>query len=197
MQLGEISMRLIKLFLPLWCWTWAFLEGSCQFEIKLTYNLLTDSGVDCLGHKYYMHVSAGEGVCSLGSSLRQNSKRMHVLLQASPLCFALADCCNRWLPCVRLSPSTEDLCWSADHVFDVRTPGTGALCVCILVLQTACTSRRCVSRWRLVWMQLSLCISFFHSHSLLTASEWRWAESGSHCKRYSLVIRELRKHRFG
>lgn len=130
------------------------------WQIKLNYNLLTDSWVGCFGHKYCMHASAGEGVCSLGSSLRQNSKLMYVLLQALPLCFSLADCCNRWLPCVQLSPCTEFLCWSADHVFDVRTPGReGVLCVCVPALHTACASELCVSQWWSVWMHLTVFIS--------------------------------------
>lgn len=127
---------------------------------QINYNLLTDSWVGCLGHKYCMHASAGEGVCSLGSSLRQNSKLMYVLLQASPLCFSLADCCNRWLPCVQLSPRTEFLCWSADHVFDVRTPGRRELCVFAFLLCILHAHHSpAVSQWWSVWMHLTVFIS--------------------------------------
>lgn len=162
------------------------------WQIKLKYNLLTDSWVGCLGHKYYMHASAGEGVCSLGSSLRQNSKLMYVLLQASPMCFSLADCCNRWLPCVQLSPCTEFVCWSADHVFDVRTPGR-ELCVFAFLL---CMLHAHHSS---VYLSGDLCgcisLSLFLCFSLpppTHSPEWRWVEFGSHCELF-LIYKGIKK----
>lgn len=194
MQLVEMSVRLIKLFYLLGIEHGLLFRDAVNLTDKAEIQSL-DYWVGCLGHKYCMHVSAGERVSSLGSSLRQNWKLMHVLLQGSPLCFSLADCCNRWLSCAQLSPSTVFLCWSADHVFDVRTPGTGAWCVCILALHTTCTLQLCVCQW-FVWMHLTVFISLFIIATDYSLHQNEDEQSVDLTVNYFLVIRELRKHRF-
>lgn len=87
----RIFMKLIKLFYLFGIDHGLFFRDPVNLTDKAKIHLLIHSWVGCLCINIACMCLLGEGICSLGSVLRENSKLTHMLLQASPLSFSVAD----------------------------------------------------------------------------------------------------------
>lgn len=86
----RIFMKLIKLFYLFGIEHGLFFRDPANLTDKAKIHLLIHSWVGFLCINIACMCLLGEGICSLGSVLRENSKLTHVLLQASPLSFSVA-----------------------------------------------------------------------------------------------------------